>query len=467
MARRVRTTKNLAKRMDLQYFKQPHPFRTWRLWLSILVPVMAIGWFAAERAASQKILSSGPLSAAHAVLGKKCDVCHVTTLGIFRAKVSDDACSTCHDAPAHHADKVAFTASCGSCHVEHKGSFRLASTLDASCTQCHADLRARSGSPQYVRAVKDFDKEHPEFAALRAGARDPGQVKLNHYAHLRPGLAGPHGPVQMDCQDCHRLSATDGDWPYAGPVTRSGLTPQTTGQAMSAGSTEGAGAELRHSRGQDSMLPIVYANQCAGCHVKDLQFDKRFDQAAPHDRPDVVQAFLARKYGDYFAAHPSALLEAVAPERILPGSMKLPLPVPRNRQEWMDQQIMVADRLLFDKGCKLCHAMPAGNEAAGGQRLPVVAKSSIPVRWFAHAEFSHDSHRLLTCTSCHNRVPESRETADILLPGIASCRSCHEEGGPRRDAASGQCAECHSYHDWAKERPTKGQFTIPQLRTGK
>jgi hypothetical protein len=147
--------------------------------------------------------------------------------------------------------------------------------------------------------------------------------------------------------------------------------------------------------------------------------------------------------------------------------MKLPLPVPRNRQEWMDQQIMVADRLLFDKGCKLCHAMPAGNEAAGGQRLPVVAKSSIPVRWFAHAEFSHDSHRLLTCTSCHNRVPESRETADILLPGIASCRSCHEEGGPRRDAASGQCAECHSYHDWAKERPTKGQFTIPQLRTGK
>ena len=47
MPRRVRTTKNLAKRMDLQYFRQPHPLRSWRLWLSVLIPVVALGWFAA------------------------------------------------------------------------------------------------------------------------------------------------------------------------------------------------------------------------------------------------------------------------------------------------------------------------------------------------------------------------------------------------------------------------------------
>ncbi|MGO9539294.1 MAG: hypothetical protein ACLPN2_01735, partial [Terriglobales bacterium] len=87
MPRRVRTTKNLAKRMDLQYFKQDHPFRSWRLWLSILIPVVAVLWFAAMRANSQKIYSSGPLSAAHAMLGKQCNVCHVTTLGFFRATV--------------------------------------------------------------------------------------------------------------------------------------------------------------------------------------------------------------------------------------------------------------------------------------------------------------------------------------------------------------------------------------------
>jgi hypothetical protein len=104
---------------------------------------------------------------------------------------------------------------------------------------------------------------------------------------------------------------------------------------------------------------------------------------------------------------------------------------------------------------------------AGNGPLAMVAKSSIPARWFLHAEFDHDSHRLLTCTACHDRTPESRETADILLPGIASCRNCHEDSGARHDAASGRCSECHSYHDWSKERPTKGKFTIPQLRAEK
>jgi hypothetical protein len=217
------------------------------------------------------------------------------------------------------------------------------------------------------------------------------------------------------------------------------------------------------------MLPILYVNQCAGCHVKDLQFDKRFDLSAPHDKPEVVQAFLIQKYSEYFASHPQALSERVAPERILPNTVKLPLPPPHNRQEWMDQQVMLADILLFNKGCKLCHVMieasPAeGQPAEGKTPLPTVAKSSIPVRWFEHAEFNHESHRLLTCTACHTRTPDSRQTADILLPGIASCRSCHQDGGPMHDAASGRCSECHSYHDWTKEKPTKGKFTIEQLR---
>jgi len=477
MARRIRTTKNLAKRMDLQYFKQAHPLRSWRLWLSILVPVVAVVWFAAQRASSQKVYSSGPLAAAHAVLGKDCNVCHASTLGFFHEKVSDDACLKCHDAPAHHPEKVAFTASCGSCHVEHQGSPRLASTQNNSCTECHANLTTKSGSPQYVRMVKDFDKEHPEFAALRPGARDPGQVKLNHYAHLKPHLAGPSGPVQMDCQDCHRLATINAPWPYAAPQAPS-QTAQSMSQPMSPASPQpmpvavATSADVKHSRSQDYMLPILYATQCAGCHVKDLQFDKRFDQAAPHDKPEIVQTFLIQKYSDYFASHPRALSEVVAPERILPNTVKLPLPIPRNRQEWLDQQVMLADILLFDKGCKLCHVMvggtPAeGNGTEGKAPLPTVAKSSIPARWFLHAEFSHESHRLLTCTACHTRTPESRQTADILLPGIASCRDCHEDGGAKHDAASGRCSECHSYHDWTKERPTKGKFTIPQLRASR
>jgi len=448
MLRRVRTTKKLAKRIDLQYFTKPHPFRRWRLWLSILVPVVAVVWFAALRANGQKVYSAGPLSASHAVLGKRCEVCHVTTLGIFRAKVSDNACLKCHDAPAHHVDKVTFTPTCGSCHVEHKKSLRLASTTDSSCIQCHGELRTRSGGTQYVQQVKGFDKQHPEFAVLRLGGSDPGQVKLNHYAHLRPNLAGPDGPVQMDCQDCHRLMGIDQAWPYATNVPK----------AM----TFHVSADVKASRSSDYMSPILYANQCAGCHVKDLQFDTRFDQPAPHDKPEMVQAFLIQKYSDYFTAHPGAISEPVLSERIIPGGIKLPLPVPHTRQQWIDLQVMLADRRLFDKGCKLCHIMIESN-----MPLPAVAKSSIPERWLLHANFSHNSHRLLSCVACHSGAPDSHDTKDVLLPGIASCRSCHQEQGAKHDAANGNCSECHSYHDWTRAQPTKGKYLIPQLRAEK
>lgn len=472
MARRVRTTKNLAKRMDLQYFRKSHPFRSWRLWLSILVPVIAALWFTAQQANSHKIYSSGPLSAAHAVLGKKCEVCHATTLGFFRAKVNDDACSKCHDAPPHHPDKVTSTVRCSSCHIEHRGALRLASTEDTGCTQCHANLSTRNGSPQYVRTVQSFDRQHPEFTALRQGSHDPGQISLNHYAHLRPNLAGPTGPVQMDCQDCHRLSSAAGSWPYAGLSSIAASSTQGDSQTTSQEMPASSAADLKQSRSRDYMLPISYANQCAGCHGKDLQFDKRFDQPAPHDNPQVVQAFLVQKYGDYFASHPGALSETIAPERRLPSQKELHLPAPRNRQEWIELQIMLADRLLFGKGCKLCHTIleatqPDGSGRDGAVPLPIVAKSSIPPRWFLHAEFNHNSHRLLTCTACHSSAQESRATSDVLLPGIASCRNCHESDGLKHDAANGRCSECHSYHDWSKERPTKGGFTIQQLRAAK
>jgi hypothetical protein len=143
---------------------------------------------------------------------------------------------------------------------------------------------------------------------------------------------------------------------------------------------------------------------------------------------------------------------------LLLAKFKTPPPAPHNRQEWMDLQVMLADRLLFDKGCKLCHVMLEGNGP-----LPAVAKSSIPARWLLHADFDHNAHRMLTCVSCHTRTPDSKQTADILLPGIASCRSCHQDRGVRHDAASARCSECHSYHDWTKEKPVKGMYTIVEL----
>jgi len=71
---------------------------------------------------------------------------------------------------------------------------------------------------------------------------------------------------------------------------------------------------------------------------------------------------------------------------------------------------------------------------------------------------------MMACTACHAGVPESHDTADVLLPGKQMCQQCHREKGSSTEAAEGRCFECHAYHDWSKARRTRGRFTIPELR---
>jgi hypothetical protein len=442
MLRRTRTTKKLAKRVDLQYFARPHPFRRWRFWLSVAVPVIALTWFIAQRAqGGQKVYSSGQLSRAHAIFTQQCALCHVRKTGEFTAHVTDKSCLTCHDAPIHHANQT-FTPECAACHVEHKGAMLLHATADAACTQCHADLRTRDGQPHYATAITSFENKHPEFASLRSGKADPGGVRLNHYVHLQPNLMGPnntHG--QLTCDDCHRSVATTA-WPYEAAE----MHPAAT-----------ANATPVRPHDQAYMPPPEFAKQCAVCHT--LQFDKRFgNDQVPHDNPEVVHAFLLKRFGEYIAAHPATVHEVETRDRQLPGKDSV-MRVARNAAEWVQVHVDAAEWLLYAKTCKQCHTL----QPTSGP-LPEVAKSNITARWLAHAEFDHHPHRMMSCTACHTRTPDSRETADVLLPGIQTCQQCHRPQGPAKEAAEGRCFECHQYHDWMKAKPTKGGFTIQQLR---
>jgi hypothetical protein len=410
--------------------------------LSLAIPLIAMGWFITQRArGGQKVYSSGQLSRAHVVFTQQCALCHVAQAGAFSAQVTDKACLACHDAPLHHANQT-FTPECATCHVEHKGAMRLLATADATCTQCHTALHTRDGQPHYLTDITGFDSNHPEFAPLRSGRIDSGGVKLNHYVHLQPNLIGPNNTrVQMMCDDCHRSTATR-DWPYGAadlhPVaaTEASLSP-------------------RHD--DPYMPPPEFAKHCAACHT--LQFDTRFgNEQVPHDKPEAVHAFLLKRFGEYIAAHPGAVHEVYPPDRRIPERVRVPH-VARNAAEWVEFRADDAEWLLYAKTCKQCHTL----KPASGP-LPEVAKSNFTVRWLAHGEFDHHAHRMMACTACHTRAPESRETADVLLPGIRTCQQCHRQQGSAKEAAEGRCFECHQYHDWTKAKPTKGGFTIQQLR---
>lgn len=452
MPRRPRTAKKLAQRIELSYFERPHPLRRWRFILSVAVPAVALLWLAVVRVSGSRTpYSMGPVSASHAFFGQKCSACHVADTVSFRHPVRDKACLACHDGPVHQ-ELQTFTPSCSSCHAEHVGHTRLVAMPDAACTRCHGDLSTRNGAPHFVRSVLSF-ATHPEFAPLRADFKDPGTIKFNHQVHLQANLIGPDGRrVQLACDDCHRPGPGRGLWPYGVPgiaaVTFSGGAEFSAASNIShRSSAMEKRTELAH------MAPPTYANACFSCHA--LEFDSRFSQSVPHDTPAKIDAFLRGEYLQYVSSHPSAFRETFSPPR-LPEKPVPQTPRLLSRDQWIAEQTVAAENLLWRKTCAECHTLTFSAQNS----LPAIAPSRITVRWLPNSNFGHDAHRMVSCESCHSDISSSQLTSDVNLPSIRTCQECHAQ---RASAAPAGCYECHTYHDWSHEKIYPGKFSLPDL----
>jgi mono/diheme cytochrome c family protein len=471
------TTKIRAKRIELHYFKHLYPFRRWKLILTIAVPAIAAAWLLVMAArGDQRVYTSGPVSTGHAMFGVQCAQCHVpasAAAGLvpargsgFWLRVSDQSCLKCHDGAVHHETQVGNTP-CVSCHVEHKGEVVLAAMKDAHCTRCHADLRTKDGTSSYERKIDDFTGRHPEFAVQvtegdravrvrlddKARLKDTAQVKLNHQKHLKVGLRGlddlakqgakglveAQKGLQLSCTFCHRPDAQ-----------------------------------------QAYMAPVTYKDHCAVCHPLGFDAEKFPDAVAPHDKPEIVHAYLRTKYLEAPEGEKSAKLDKgekaetkeedeAQPRRRLGRRDEPAEEEPRARgrlggrrdepeEKAAPKGFKETESFLFQnrqgQGCKLCHTVTAG------EKLPAVAPTCIPARWLRHSRFDHAAHRPLACTECHKAL-QSTETTDVLMPSIGTCRECHHSAGARAG-----CVECHPYHDKAKTRDLNGPLTIRELLTG-
>jgi len=480
---RTRTTKKLAQRIDLNYFKRPTPLKRAKFWLSVLLPLLALVWIT-ERTIlkDSRVYSRGRLSAPHAVLEKDCSACHLQTAGAFFAKAADSACLACHDGPIHHETQTE-TLGCVTCHSEHRGRIDISAASNQSCAECHADLKTIDRVLHVNSKIRSFEDGHPQFAAMREGVRDPGTIKLNHAIHLKPIQQSPLGPiVQLDCGDCHRPPAYryKSAWrfhppmshiPTYGPavVVPDSPLPGPDGWTRS-GDVRGLSPDPPLSSGAHMALPL-YELACSACHS--LQFDKRFTDEAPHNQPCVIHAFIVKKFTEYIAAHPAELRESRDPDRNVTGR---PMP-PRIRVltsvEWVAEHTAEAEELLWRKTCKQCHTLVRGPQgpwpdtARANPRfmgwLPNVAPPKFTESWMPHAKFDHAAHTGFTCVSCHAKALTSTESSDILLPGIETCKTCH---APGPEHAESRCFECHTYHDWSKRKEITPKFTLPALRTG-
>ncbi len=331
MSIRQRTTKLIARRHDLNYFKRGSKLRMWQWGLAAVALVAAIAWFSGSTFVhGNSTFSAGPMSASHAVIGQKCELCHIPlvkstgfspSLGL-RRKVPDSACLSCHNVAAHHPTMTTESPSCSSCHREHVGAMHLAAVADQGCTQCHAALTVSSGVLKVAAKINGFAKDHPEFRELRmASATDRAaafSLKFNHEAHLKPGLRGPHGVQTLECVSCHQPSL-DAD-----------------------------------GRGSHGMAPVTFEKSCRSCHS--LEFDTHVNAEAPHVAPAEVRAFVASSIKDYAAAHPQEVAEEIRrwpAEAALPG--RAMMPPPKTTAEWIANRTDHAEAILWRGKCVLCH----------------------------------------------------------------------------------------------------------------
>jgi hypothetical protein len=180
-----KSAKEIAQRIDPEYFKAPHPFRTWMRrasWAGFLGGALFAGVTAF--AGNGRALMNGPLSRAHALFAADCSKCHTEAFGATR----DASCLACHEGPPHAPPEKAVDPACATCHAEHRGREALAFVRDAACNACH----------EHHAGVRDLAGHVP----FRIEPRDQA-IRFSHAAHLKPDLKD--GPLA--CADCHRLDA--------------------------------------------------------------------------------------------------------------------------------------------------------------------------------------------------------------------------------------------------------------------
>jgi hypothetical protein len=416
--------------------------------------------------------------------------------GRVHAKHAETACASCHspwrgpdpalcsDCHARqrekgeiHQARQTFTPPCTGCHPEHRGGDRVTAADDTQCASCHGDLRVNppGAEPRFARRVSAFFDDHPDFLiTLPSGVRlplaeavarraDPTPLRFNHQRHLRAGLPTPSGQrVQLRCESCHHRAA--GPASAAGAENAAGAASPASAVATAAGPSSPPGGgrratpggQLAMPEGQPAMqggqnaaaggptgmVPISYETSCAtsGCHR--LTFDsRRPGQVAPHDSTQRVRDFLISAYSDRRGANESVDEQY---RRLIRGAGAQPRGIDYSGQA--GGAVVLAERYLYRTACKECHVVDITTSP------PKVTWTPIPALWLPNGRFQHLDHPY-DCERCHGAAASSTVAADVLLPAIAVCRTCHGGGSGAAQVKAGtapaaptDCLSCHRYH---------------------
>jgi len=375
--------------------------------------------------------STGSLSMVHHGLEDSCEACHAEPF----VAVRDDTCLTCHENIADHADAPrmadgrapatggdallwqiahAFNkpgpGACTDCHTEHEGAVEMQPVAEQFCSDCHETLDARLTDTALGNAA-DFGRIHPQFKALMVPGRGAEEVRMSLDDGMVDfgGLRFPH--------DMH-LSQTNG-------VARMAMRLDIASSGMECADC--------HQPTADGVgyLPVVMEDSCEACHS--LVYDQ------------VGTTFRSLRHGDVDQMQADLMAADRSPRRPVSTGRRRPGMFAEGGIYYGNfSSIMpgglTRSALREDGICGECH-YPANNAGNTLAVHPVTQRS----RFFQHGWFDHNAHEQEECTTCH-AANTSSEASELLMPGLESCRDCHEGESAREAEVPSSCAMCHSYH---------------------
>lgn len=377
----------------------------------VLRSLLGLAWllglmFAAEASAQsimERLITPGPLSAAHAKLESQCGVCHSS----FRKEDQNGKCVACHKTVAsdisagsgfHGKYTPARTGACKSCHSDHQGrayalvrldrsNFNHALT-DYSLTGAHAKV-ACAGCHA---AGKKFRDASSECAACH-GAKDPHRGQLGRACQTchvttawKPILAFDHGRTGFALTGAHRQAT---------------CISCHTGQRW-----KGLGSSCIACHAKDDTHKGSRGTNCASCHTTTNWKSSTFDHATT-GFPLIGGHAIATCAGCHGQGN----------------SIKRP-----------------------SQTCFACHAKDDTHKGQNGNDCA----SCHTARNWRQISFDHDkltkfplkgAHRAATCQSCHKQAPK------LASPPV-TCFGCHAKDDTHKGGNGMDCGRCHNEGAW-------------------
>ena len=438
----------------------------------------------------QRMLSPGPLSAAHQKYEKDCKSCHSD----FEKKSQNNLCLDCHKDVAgdiktgagFHGKKPGIAGSeCRLCHSEHKGlkadivqlnqhSFDHSFTdfpltglhTQLSCNQCHSSGKKLREAPHQCIDCHRKDDIHKGSQGTACGnchsASGWNKTTFDHSKTHFP-LHGAHAGVS--CNQCHRSS----DFKQAQTACISchkidDVHLNSFGTQCNSCHTETRWKDTRFNHDKDTHFKLLGAHkqlQCAACHTMGtIARDLPQTCVGCHRNDD---AHFGKNGDNCGQCHNNVRWSN---SRFDHSKTRFPLHGAHQQVRCEQCHLGNVHAPIKNFSCAACHNEDDVHKKSLGEQCQQCHNES---GWRDHIRFDHDltqfpllgMHATVACESCHDNFQFTATTS--------TCISCHKADDPHKGTLGTQCASCHhpaGWNSWHFNHDKQTRFPLTGAHAG-